>query len=491
MWRHAAVFAGIVAIAAASASAQQNAERFERTLEQIQRDSAIRRADAIPLEQRALFDYGAYLSLGYFSIDDRNHDNHILRQYELFPYARLSLDGAQEFFFRGRLGYRDFNDRDSFDGRGDAVIDPDLDRGYYRFDLSRAQTSGRGAPSPDYNIVFEAGRDLAYWANGLVLAQTIDGAFFNLSNRGIELDLIAGITPTRTVDFDASRPSFDYNTRRGFFGGALSAHIGTHHPFVYFLSQLDYNRDELLRVATGDPANPIDTRFSYNSFYLGMGSTGALNDRLTYGVEFVLEGGRALSNSYELVGSGPTSSGIPNPVPQREEWIRAYAADLKCDYLLTDTRKTRLSAEFFLASGDHDRQSTSETFGGNRPGTVDHAFNAFGLLNTGLAFAPQVSNLLALRVGASTFPIQTAGPLQRLQLGTDLFVFAKFNRGAPIDEPSTDNRYLGFEPDFFLNWQITNDVSFTTRYAIFFPGSGVVADEHPRQVFFIGVTYAF
>jgi hypothetical protein len=131
------------------------------------------------------------------------------------------------------------------------------------------------------------------------------------------------------------------------------------------------------------------------------------------------------------------------------------------------------------------------TFGGNKAGTADHSFNAFGLLNTGLAFAPQVSNLLAARVGASTFPFQTAGPLQRLQVGTDIFLFGKLRHSAPIDEPSTGDRYLGAESDFFLNWQITNDVSISTRYGIFAPGSGVIANDHPRQVFFFGVTYAY
>src|SRR5438552_1599641 len=136
---------------------QQSLERFERTLEQFRRDTITNRVDAIPPGQRALIDYGAYLSFGYFSIDDRFHDNHILRQYELLPYARFSLDDAQEVFIRGRMGYRDFNDRDSFDGRGDEVIDPDLDRGYYRFDLRNYRAAKGDAPA-DYNITFAAGR---------------------------------------------------------------------------------------------------------------------------------------------------------------------------------------------------------------------------------------------------------------------------------------------------------------------------------------------
>jgi hypothetical protein len=476
-------------LTALTTRAQQSLERFERTLEQFRRETITNRIDAIPPAQRALIDYGAYLSFGYFSIDDRFHDNHILRQYELFPYARFSLDNAQEVFVRGRMGYRDFNDRDSFDGRGDELIDPDLDRGYYRFDLKNYR-SAKGAAPADYNITFEAGRDLAYWANGLVLAQTLDGGFLNLSCNNLELGLVAGITPTRTFDFDASRPSFDFNTRRGFFGGILSARLGTHRPFVYFLSQLDYNRDKTFIVQNGDPDNRITTRFAYDSYYLGMGSTGTIGDRLAYGAEFVLEGGRGLSNSFELVSTGEGSV-APAPLRQRNDWIRAFAFDFKLDYLLPDPGKTRLSAELVIASGDRDRQSTSNTFGGNRPGTDDHAFNAFGLLNTGLAFAPPVSNLLAVRLGASTSPLPQGDPWERLQLGTDLFLFAKLTRSAPIDEPTSDDRYLGFEPDVFMNWQITNDVTLAARYGIFIPGSAITGDDRPRQVFFLGVTYGF
>src|SRR5437016_4518292 len=98
------------------------------------------------------------------------------------------------------------------------------------------------------------------------------------------------------------------------------------------------------------------------------------------------------------------------PIDQTEDQIQAWAADARLDYLFPDLRRTRLSAEVILASGDDDRGNTSNTFNGNKPGTNDRAFNAFGLLNTGLAFAPAVSNLLAFRVGGSTFPLPEMGP---------------------------------------------------------------------------------
>jgi hypothetical protein len=333
---------------------------------------------------------------------------------------------------------------------------------------------------------------LAYWANGLVLAQVLDGGAATFSVGNVQLDLLAGVTPVRTVDIDSSRPNFDHNTRRGFYGGQLSAQLGPHRPFIYYLAQRDYNDDDFAVFGENTP-----TRFKYNSNYLGFGSRGALGDRLLYGVEVAFEGGWGLSNSYDVFptavvvpGEGVIIVDRPQPVQQRDQWIRAYAADARLDYLLGDARRTRFSAELVLASGDPDRFSTTDTLGGNRRGTDDHAFNAFGLINTGLAFAPPVSNLLAARAGVSTFPFTLGDPWKRLQVGGDFFVFAKYRTDSPIDEPTTDSRYLGVEPDLFLNWQLTNDLTLAVRYGVFFPGSALVADD-VRQFVFIGVTYAF
>jgi hypothetical protein len=295
----------------------------------------------------------------------------------------------------------------------------------------------------------------------------------------LELEAVGGVTQKRTVDFDSSRPQFDDDTRRGFVGAMLSTRVGAHRPYVYALVQRDYNDDDILRTGA------VTTRFNYDSNYFGAGSRGALGDRISYGAELVFETGSGLSNSFT---TGPT--GLVQ-VPQTEEDISAYAGDLQLDYLLPDQRKTRLSSEFIFATGDPDRQQTSNTFGGNRSGTKDHAFNAFGLLNTGLAFAPSVSNLLALRVGASAFPVPARRWADRLQVGCDVFLFAKFQQDAPIDESTSDKRYLGWEPDLFLNWQVTEDVSLAVRYGVFFPGAAITGDDSPRQAIFMGVTYAF
>jgi hypothetical protein len=478
-----ALLAGSVAAAALltcakPAKAQADLERFSRQLEQIQRDTLLLANQNLSLDQRVFFDYGGYATFGYLSVDDNNDDNHVLRQYEVLGYARVNFDGAHEFFLRARGGWRDFNEGDSFDGLGDEGIDPELDRWYYRFDLQRYQAAKYGRKI-DYNVVFKGGRDLNIWGNGLVLSEDLEGINLTLSCKVAELTVIAGVTPTRTVDFDASRPTFDHNTRRGFYGAMLSRDVAGHRPYVYGLLQRDYNdRDEL---TTG----PITTRFDYNSYYLGIGSSGPIGNRLLYGVEAVYEGGTNLSNSF--VAGGPFIS----PVAQTRDQIQAWAADARIDYLLPDERRTRISAEAIIASGDDDRLNTSNTFGGNKPGTNDRAFNAFGLLNTGLAFAPTVSNMLAFRIGASTFPLPDTGPLRRMQVGADVFFFNKMEKDAPVDERTNDQRYLGWEPDIFMNWQVTSDVTLVFRYGIFFPNDDAFTSDESRQYIYGGMTYAF
>ena len=326
-----------------------------------------------------------------------------------------------------------------------------------------------------------------YWGSGLVLSQDIDGVTVDLSWRNdLGLYLIGGVTPVRTVDFDASRPSFDHHTRRGFYGAMLSKQLGQHRPYVYGLVQRDYNDDD-------DPLvqGSVVTEFEYDSHYLGVGSAGSFGNRWLYSVEGVYEGGTALSNSFE------GGSIFITPIEQTEEDIDAWAANLRVDYLLADVRRTRFTGELIVASGDDERVlSTSDTFGGNTPGTDDTAFNGFGLLNTGLAFAPQLSNLTSLRAGASTFPFADGGGvMSRIQVGADLFLFYRTDDEAVIDEPllpgASGEAYLGWEPDVFLNWQITSDVTLSVRYGLFFPNDEVFESDEVRHFLFTGVTYAF
>lgn len=458
--------------------AQSFGDNYRLQLDQQRREQILDASRAVPAGQRSYLDYGAYFTFDYMSVEDNTGENHVLRQYDFIAYGRLNLDNAHELFLRFRTTYRDFNQGDSFDGRGDELLDPDLDLGYYKFDLAGYLGATKGQ-SIDGNVVGKFGRDIVYWGNGLVMGQVIDGMMIDFTGGPFQLSGIAGVTPVRTVDFDSTRPDFDFNTRRGFYGLMGSMQVGAHRPYVYGLIQRDYNKDEDFEFGS------ITTEFEYNSYYLAVGSNGNLGDRLVYGAELVYQMGEGKSNSFTI--SGPFLS----PIDQTEEQISAYAADFRLDYLFEDERFSRAGLEFLLASGDDDRLHTSNTFGGNTPGTDDNAFNAFGLINTGQAFAPVVSNLMMLRAGYSTYPFQDIRALRRLQVGTDIFVYGKFDADAPIDEVTRDETYLGWEPDFYLNWRITSDVTLALRYGVFFPNSQAFVDDDARHFISTSITVAF
>jgi hypothetical protein len=479
--RHWLGAAGLLAVAlwGQVARAQTSVERFERQLQQIQHDTRLRINPDIPADQRALLDYGGYFTFNFFAIDDISQNTHILRQYDLVGYARLNIDNVHEFYLRARTSYRDFNNNQSFDGEGDEMIWPTVEQAYYRFDLARYLSAYRDKTIKN-NLTLQVGRQFVYWANGLVLAEYLDGGLAEVTVGNLSLQLLGGVTTHDTVDIDSSRPQFDDRTERAFYGGILSAQLGKHRPFIYGLVQRDWN-DDVPLVVSGNTTN-----FDYNSWYIGTGINGAIGDQMLYGVEFAYEGGKTLSNSFDP--NSPTLS----PIPQERDQIQAAALDAKLDYLFADPKKSRLSFETIVASGDTDRVHTTNTFGGNAPGTRDHAFNAWGLLNTGLAFAPNVSNLIAVRVGGSMFPFPNSSLLRRFQAGADVLGFFKFRQEAPIDETTTtEDRFLGWEPDVYINWQVTSDVTLAFRYGVFFPGTAIVEDEHPRNFFYMGVTFAF
>jgi hypothetical protein len=143
------------------------------------------------------------------------------------------------------------------------------------------------------------------------------------------------------------------------------------------------------------------------------------------------------------------------------------------------------------ASGDKDRLDAANTFGGNRTGTDDHSFNTLGYVDTGLALAPNLSNLIVARLGGSTFPFPGRGGLGRLRAGAAGLLFFKIDSDAALNIPSKDDTFLGGEIDVFADWRIASDVSMNVRYGVFLPGEAACCPDDPRHFFYVGFNYAF
>ncbi len=479
-----------VLLLAGSLWAQADAQRFERSLEIIKRERDFRADSRVAADQRALIDVGAYASVNFFNFQDPDAHGQLLLRNDLNLYANVNLDGAHQFYFRGLFRYDHWGDGDNDDGDDDTG-EAELDRAFYRFDLARLRAA-QGMDPGAINLTLTGGRQLQHWANGLVLSQVLDGAAFTLGSRSLSLEGLAGLTRKRTLDFDASRPEADDDTSRGFYGGMIRFRPVTEHEvFVYGLVQkdnndVDFDPDPLAEARAENPGGSfpvLPTRYHYDSYYIGAGANGNLGDNLLYGLEAVYQGGEGRSNSYDSTGTS---------IPQTFEDIHAWAVDFRADWLFHDDNRSRASFQTVLASGDDDRaSSTTDTLGGNLPGTDDHAFNAFGLTHTGLSFAPPMSNLLMFRLGVSTTPLPGHDLFNRLQVGVDFFIYNKLDEHAPIDETTSDDTFLGVEPDVFVQWQITSDLAWATRYGVFFPGEAILGDSSARHFVYSGLTLAF
>jgi hypothetical protein len=459
---------------------------LNRRLEQVRRDTRLLASPEQSTVDRTLIDYGGYATISYFSTDTASGENRALRQYDLNLFARLNFDGAHEFYVRNRLQYRDYN-------RGDETLYDDdslqnfLEEAYYRFDLARFLASTKGESTAN-NLVVTGGRQFVDWASGLVLSQYLDGVKLDGNLGPLEGSVLAGVTTYGTTDFDVGRPHFDKSTYRGFYGGMLAYRVGQHRPFVYGLVQEDYNKQRDVTLVSGNSA-----QFKYNSYYIGVGSTGNLTDHVQYSAEWVYEGGRTKS--------GPTlnASSATGDFVQDEQDISAWAGQTSLDYLFNDIRRSRVGAGFIIASGDSDRSITNSTLGGSAAGTQDHAFNALGLVSAGYAFNPPISNIMVLKLGGSTFPWgDRTGPVSRLQFGADVLFYGKTLRRGPIDETTSSDTYLGTEIGPYMNWRVVEDITVQLRYGIFFPGTAIRGlpnendnSEKTRQFLYTSFTYSF
>lgn len=415
---------------------------------------------------RAAFDWGGWYSLNVFMFDDGVNSSRTLRRHDLRIWGRLTLDhGAQEVYARGRVSLIDFNHGDSYTGNEDDIDGMNLERGYYRLDLAKAIRAYEHREI-DYNLVLTAGRDLVYFGTGLTLAAPLDHVSLVGTYNDFELTTLAGKSVGSTQDFDLSRTAT--RSHRNFFGGQLKYRgFERHEPFAYALWQRDHNRE-----AEWEPFQSFD----YDSQYFGLGSTGELVKSLRYETEAVYECGH---------GHGEED--------MRHTNISAWAYRAELEYLFAGPLKPRASIEYLFGSGDPDRLgSPTNTIGGNIGDHEDAGFIGFGYEDTGLAFAPRYSNLHMWRAGASFYPFPECERFERLEVGTNWYMFHKHHASAAVSDPTADvqSGYLGWEIDCFANWRVTHDFAWTARLGAFFPGAAF-DDQSTRTFMLVGMVWSF
>lgn len=441
---------------------------FERAIEDILASRYETTRGLEGAEHRRL-QFGAYTTLSGLGADDELGHTRVQRQVDSKLWLESHLEG-HTLYGRLRLRYQDFDPGDDFTGLGDHLVTPVGDRYWYQFDWRTDQRAEHGI-DPDVNWWVRAGRQQVHWAAGTVLSLPLYAVRGGVESPSWRFEGLVGQTPGHTVDFDGSRPGYTATTDR-FFWGALLGYEGwkAHHPYAYFVSQEDDNDSTVFGGFS---------RFQYDSSYAVVGATGQITGQLLYRTELVKEFGDSISNA----------NGV-----QTLEDIDAWAARFGLVYSphrFRATSRLRLEAEFLLGSGDDDRGHSAHTVFGNQSGTDDEGFNAFGNVYTGLALAPDLSNLLALRLSASAFPFPRRAALERFRTFLDVFLLGKMDEDAPMSvSTELGERYLGIEVDLGLEWQLYSDLAFDVRYGIFVPGEAYFTSD-PRHFFYAAFSYAF
>jgi hypothetical protein len=427
----------------------------------------------VPEAREVAVDAGGWLSVALFKYDDvALRKFRTLRQYELRAWAHANIQGVHQFYVRALGAYDDWNSGSQPEGDDENDCrDVEIERAWYQFDLGQLLRNQTGK-QPPVGLRIKVGRAFAEIGTALVLSMPLDMIQFDLSVGNLEVMALLGKTiaehPNSIDESDAV-----YDHQRRCFWGIQAAYTGfSHHrPFAYFLSQDDHTKPDPWDVEQG---------YDYSSRYIGVGCQGTLlTPNLHYMVEVVGELGQTYS---EGVAQG-----------QGRDRICAMAATARLEYYFQARTQPRVEVEYMYGSGDSDRRlSTNSTVGGNLAGTKDYAFNAFGFRDTGIAFAPRISNIHIYKVGASFFPFEDIELLRRMEVGTKAFFYHKADQSGPVSDTTATNpaRWLGWEWDVYCDWRLTSDLTWTVRYGMFQPGEAF-EDEGCRHFLYTAITYSF
>lgn len=425
-----------------------------------------RRAARDPLDRWLDLQWGGWLEYFAFHYDDGVQESRFVQRPGMAFWTRIQMDeGAHEVFARLKLRYTWFDHGDEIDWEDD-WWGPEFDQLWYHVDVGRALRLT--TPGDPLQLRFRIGRQPVRFGTGYGLDLPMDAVVLDSNLGDVRVHGLFGRAIPNQPNIDRSEPVDSHSDR--LFYGVQVAYEGfeRHVPFVYALWN-DDRTDEWPKMWFQD--------YSYDSFYVGFGSQGELAHNLNYWAEGVWESGHSFSDGAFLV----------------QDYIEAWGWDVGVEKLFDVPTKPRIVAEYMFGSGDGDRLfSPTNAAGGNRFGTKDSSFAAFGFRDTGIALAPLPSNLHIWRLGASLSPLEHIELFRDFEIGTNWFLYHKHHARGAISDPTTSRfaNDVGWEMDYFINWRLASDLSWTARWGTFFPGSAY-RDRDCRHFVFTGLTWSF
>jgi hypothetical protein len=450
--------------AAQSGGPPENVLQAQRLIDEQRAEQ--RRATA-PLNALLDWQWGGWIDYYIFHFDDGVQSQRVLQRPGLNLWTRMRIDdGAHEIFARMKLNFDYYNPGDEEDQRQQDWIGPNLDRGWYQIDVGRAFRLN--SPSDPLQLKVRVGRQETQFGTGLAFDMPTDSVQLYGKIHDFRIDGLIGKTIASTPNIDGSE-SVDTHSNRCLFGVQVRYEGFDHHvPFAYAL----WNNDK----TDERPQDPYQ-QYSYDTQYFGFGSRGQIIPNLNYWGEFVFEQGHSYMNTIGI----------------RRNHVDAWAWDAGLEYLFQCPMRPRIAAEYIFASGDSQRvYSPTDSGGGIGRDLEDSSFSGFGYRDTGLSAAPEMSNIHIWKAGGSLAPLESIELFRDMELGTNWFLYHKHHSRGAISDGTAGmyEGFVGWEMDYFVNWRLTSDVSWTIRWGMFFPGSAF-QDRDERSFLFTGVTWSF
>lgn len=420
--------------------------------------------------QRFVFDYGGFVDFNYTNFRALRRRREVGYQ-DLRFWMSAELDNVQSVYARLRTMNVNWGSGDSFDGNDDDFVEPEVDILFYNLDVTGALRTYYGVDLP-MDLTMRAGRQFITLGRGWLYFQRNDAILLDGRLGEFEVEAFAAKSLLHDDNFDVTAPRFD-DSERYFYGGQIAYNgLRNLRPYGMWLFQRDQSGSLF--------ADPV-FKFDYDSNYLGAGVEGAFTPQWTWYAEGVRQWGES------------TSADLIRGLSKKDD-IDAWAFDLGTEYYFDHPATPRVGLEYALATGDPDRGSITNTLGGNRLGTDDESFLAFGFMETGYSFAPRFSNLQFLKADGSIRP--WGGHEDRiwreLTVGAAFYQYWKDRSQGVVSDVRVDrsSSELGQELDFYIDWQVQSDLRLTVQYGIFFPGQSLT-QMRDTDYLSVGVLFNF
>jgi hypothetical protein len=339
-------------------------------------------------------------------------------------------------------------------------------------------------------LSYQVGRFSQYEFSRKVFDHRLDGAQAAASFSNINLKFGAGYTglllkPVSTLNNTMADMVDDNDDDIHFAPKKIILNLGATYLDIIpsqqldfsFVAQFDMRSKDLIKDK--DSADKDGKGGKLNTFYFGLGLSGALTGSFIYDVFGYLQVGSSLSL-----------------IEEKNEYLDkptiAFLGGGSLSYLMKDFYFSKITASFIYASGDDDNTSVYQ---GNTKGN-NTQFMPVSEAVTGIIFSPNLSNLIKAGLEYSLKPF-SSGIMKDFQAAVSAAVYFKASEGAvseAIASADSSDTYLGTEAMITLSYRPFSDLGVKLAGGAFFPNSsssGPMIDTDVEPGLMIHASFSF